>query len=96
MIQEHATPGKWLWASGEPNNFLTEHCVEMFRDGSYNNLPCSVSWNVGYICERKVGKLCRNEYHGMLASLCALAQVFIFSFSKSSIFLFTHARSGIS
>ena len=53
--------GKWRWYMHEPNNLRKEHCVEMFRDGSYNNVACNVTYkgrkaNGGYICERSVGK----------------------------------------
>ena len=48
------------WADGEPNDKDgTENCVEMLRtNGKWNDMPCSQ--NMGYICEKAVGKSSQN------------------------------------
>ena len=51
--------GTWRWSTGEPNNFKTEKCVEMMKNGKYNNIPCqahSYDDNPGYICEKHFSK----------------------------------------
>ena len=51
--------GTWRWSKGEPNNFKKEKCVEMMKNGKYNNIPCqahSYDDNPGYICEKQVSK----------------------------------------
>ena len=51
--------GTWRWNNGEPNNFKTEHCVEMWQNGKYNNIKCqaySYDDDPGYICENQVSK----------------------------------------
>ena len=51
--------GTWRWNNGEPNNFETEECVEMWVNGKYNNIPCRASRYAdkpGYICETQVSK----------------------------------------
>ena len=51
--------GTWRWSTGEPNNFKTEKCGEMMKNGKYNNIPCQAQDyddNPGYICEKKVSK----------------------------------------
>ncbi|XP_068703991.1 uncharacterized protein [Montipora foliosa] len=51
------------WSSGEPNNLQKEHCVEMLKDGFYNNIECSRNGvDTGYICERKID--CSNSDTG--------------------------------
>ena len=48
--------GHWRWSSGEPNNLDTEHCVEMYNGGDYNNINCSeIFGHTGFICEKKAG-----------------------------------------
>ena len=42
------------WSSREPNNFNTEECVEMLKNGEYNNVGCEKDKyddDPGYICE---------------------------------------------
>ena len=51
--------GTWRWSTGEPNNFKTEKCVEMMKNGKYNSIPCqahSYDDNPGYICEKHFSK----------------------------------------
>ncbi|XP_068720433.1 uncharacterized protein [Montipora capricornis] len=47
--------GSSRWSSGEPNNFNSEGCVEMLKDGLYNNVLCrsNIDAHTGYICERE-------------------------------------------
>ncbi len=40
----------WRWYKGEPNKLNTEKCVEMFKNGEYNNVGCETGLP-GYICE---------------------------------------------
>ena len=48
--------GYWRWSRGEPNNLDSEHCVEMFNGGEYNNIDCSERFShTGFICEKKAG-----------------------------------------
>ena len=48
--------GYWRWSGGEPNHLNTEHCVEMYNGGEYNNINCSERFgHTGFICEKKVG-----------------------------------------
>ena len=50
------TDANWRWYAGEPNNPDTEHCVEMFNSGEYNNIDCSKPFgHTGFICEKKAG-----------------------------------------
>ena len=49
----------WRWSKGEPNNFETEKCGVMLRNGVYNNIPCRAKRyqdDPGYICEKQVSK----------------------------------------
>lgn len=50
-----SSPSSWRWNTGEPNNFNTEKCVEMWTDcGKYNNVECEKEKyddDPGYICE---------------------------------------------
>lgn len=39
------------WQPGEPNKDF-EHCVIMFDDGKYNNIPCDLT--MYFICERQL------------------------------------------
>ena len=51
--------GTWRWHEGEPNNFGTEKCVEMWNYGRYNNIPCQADEYAdepGYICEKQFSK----------------------------------------
>ena len=50
--------GSPRWESGEPNNLETEGCVEMLKTGLYTNIKCRSNnkVDIGYICERKIGK----------------------------------------
>ena len=51
--------GTWRWHEGEPNNFGTEKCVEMWNYGRYNNIPCQTDKYAdepGYICEKQFSK----------------------------------------
>ena len=48
--------GNWRWNAGEPNNPATEHCVEMYNGGEYNNINCLKRFShTGFICEKKAG-----------------------------------------
>ena len=48
--------GYWRWHAEEPNNLNTEHCVEMYNGGKYNNIKCVERFgHTGFICEKKVG-----------------------------------------
>ena len=51
--------GTWRWNDGEPNHLETEKCVEMLKNGEYNNIKCSErndKEDPGYICEKQVSK----------------------------------------
>ncbi|PFX16637.1 Hepatic lectin [Stylophora pistillata] len=52
------SPGAWRWNEGEPNNHEKgELCVEMLKNGKYNNIACqkeNYDGNPGYICEKQV------------------------------------------
>ena len=51
--------GTWRWTAGEPNKLETEKCVEMWKNGEYNNIKCEAAHyddNPGYICEKQVSK----------------------------------------
>ena len=51
--------GTWRWNKGEPNNFKTEKCGEMWQNGKYQNIPCQAKnyfEDPGYICEKQVSK----------------------------------------
>ena len=49
--------GSQRWGEGEPNNLQRESCVEMLASGVYNNVLCNKNdMEIGYICERKIGK----------------------------------------
>ena len=37
--------GNSCWNAEEPNNLFTEHFVEMFQDGRYNNINCRIRFN---------------------------------------------------
>ena len=57
-VNETST-GTWRWSKGEPNNFKTEKCGEMMKNGKYNNIKCQADTydeNPGYICEKQVSK----------------------------------------
>ena len=56
---DETSTGTWRWNTGEPNNFKTEKCGEMTRNGKYNNIKCQANKyddNPGYICEKQVSK----------------------------------------
>ena len=51
--------GTWRWNTGEPNQLEKEKCVEMWKNGVYNNIECEAARyddNPGYICEKQVSK----------------------------------------
>ena len=57
-VNEKST-GTWRWSTGEPNNFKTEKCGEMMKNGKYNNIKCQADKyddDPGYICEKQVSK----------------------------------------
>jgi hypothetical protein len=39
-----------FWARGEPNNLHTEDCVEMFKNGRWNDLACRARRH--FVCQR--------------------------------------------
>ena len=51
--------GTWRWGKDEPNKLEKEKCVEMMRNGKYNNIPCQARGyydDPGYICEKQFSK----------------------------------------
>ena len=58
-IVNGTSAGTWRWNEGEPNNFKTEKCGEMWQNGKYQNIPCQADVydeDPGYICEKQVSK----------------------------------------
>lgn len=51
--------GTWRWNEHEPNHPKTEKCVEMLKNGKYNNIKCQAEIyddDPGYICEKHFSK----------------------------------------